>query len=361
MDDTGNKTPPRRPLWVARLCALVVAVMSVGALIAAPASAARQGETVVTPNASQVLFDPVTSATFTMGNQPAGDYTVAITGCSRCPSPVTYDQTFTFTYDPVAGTTTTVAFPSPVSAPGGYTLVLRQGVGYYELARSTFSIMRPEPPTADVVVNEYEFYPYRRDGYLDAVHVEWQASSMTPGFSTLSVVDAAGKAVYSRQVISYGTWRWTGRTDDGDMAPVGKYKIRLTVTDGRGQTAVSEGRVQLKHGKTWAPATAKKKGNQTSSRRAGPGCQTVPGSGVLHMDCTNGTSAEALYTFRVPRKIRDVHVTVRGTKDRGTRGDIEFTYVRPSARTLVARIRITGSRAYIANEVTLTYRGYTMR
>lgn len=339
----------------------LVLVLSLG-LGSSPALA-KYGEEIVDPDPNRIYWDPISSVTANMGSQEAGEYSVSITNrCTNsCLGSYTYEQKIFFSYDPANGRVVTVPFNVPVSAPGPYTIRILKGE-YFELARSAFTIYEPEIPDVSLYhATPSTFFPHMRDGYLDKALLEWDSLGGGPTPAKLEILNSSGRAIVTRSVSSSGSWSWTGDRDSGGTAPVGTYTAKVTVTNAVGQTGSAQTPIRVAHRRVWSPVQVSRKGDQTSRRLEGRGCQTVRGGGVLHMDCTGGTSAEAFYTFTIPRRSRRIDLTAYGNEDRGTRGVVQFTYTRPTPRRVVARIRITGSRAYIVNRVTLRYRARILR
>ena len=336
-------------------------VLAVG--LGASAAHAKYSEEILDPNPNRIYWDPIASVTTTMGSQDAGTYTVSITNhcANSCLGPYTYVQNVDFAFDPANGRTVTVPFESAVTAPGQYTIRIIKG-GYFELARSAFTIYKPEIPNVSVYyATPSTFFPHVRDGYLDKTLLEWSSFNGGPEPAKLEILNSSGRAVVTRSVSPTGSWSWRGERDSGGIAPAGTYTARVTVANAVGQIGFAETPIRVAHRRVWSPVQVARKGDQTSRRREGRGCQTAGGAGVLHMDCVGGTSAEAFYTFTIPRKSRGIDLTSFGNEDRGTRGVVDLTYTRPTPRRVVARIRITGSRAYIVRRVTLQYRARVLR
>lgn len=366
MQPTGHPIfRPHRPRATRSLMlAVMMALLTFGAGVLTPAPAfAYEGAAITSPAQGSSVQGPVTSFTIDMGTHPAGTYNVSAYGCKNCYPQSPYYETFSFDYDPTTGSTKTIPLPTPMTITTNHSLnVTRQDADtYWNVASSAFVVARPiAAPEAILDVYDRTIFPYKRDGYLDKAHILWVADGDNLNGAWLEILNSSGAAVVRRQVPA-GEWGWRGRRDDGSLVPVGTYTVRLTAANSLGQTDVAEETIRVAHRRVWSIVETTRKGTQTSARREGPGCQAASGNGVLHMDCVGGTRVDAFYSFNLPRKTRNVRVSIYGSEDTGTRGDVQFTYTRPSATRVLARIRVTGSRAYIAESVTLTYTARVMR
>lgn len=366
MQPTGHRIlKPRRAGRVQSLVLSVTVMLTTfasGVLTPAPAFA-YEGAAITSPASGSSVQGPVTSFTIDMGTHPAGTYDVSAYGCKNCSPKSPYLEIFRFDYDPAAGVTVTVQLPTPMTITTNHSInVTRQDAEtFWNVASSGFTLARPvAAPEAILDVYDRTIFPYRRDGYLDKTHILWVAQGDDLNNAWLEILNSSGAAVVRRQVPS-GEWDWRGQSDGGSLVPVGTYTVRLTAANSLGQTDVAEETIEVAHRRVRSIVEATKKGTQTNARREGAGCQAASGSGVLHMDCVGGTQVDAFYSFKVPREARRVDVNALGSEDTGTRGQVQFTYTRPSATRVLARIRVTGSRAYSVQSVTVRYTARVMR
>ncbi|HNY21660.1 MAG TPA: PEGA domain-containing protein [Treponemataceae bacterium] len=132
----------------------------------------------------------------------------------------------------------------------GLTTVRIRAFGYVERSETVLIRAREETrldaaleqaafAVSDLRPTRQRFNPANPAG-LGATEIRFEATA--PGMATVAIVDSEGQTVAKIDAGPFDTWeqavRWDGRRADGQIAPDGKYSIRLVArAEGNGDTA----------------------------------------------------------------------------------------------------------------------------
>lgn len=256
--------------------------------------------------------------------------------------------------------TGTVKLDSSVYLAGWCELAVASAGSKYYLDRRTFTIGTPRVSAG---MQSGPFYPLYRDGHLDDVSMYFTVNR--PAAASITVLDSADRPVRNLAMgnVSAGThkWLWDGRRDDGSTAPVGTYRLRVSV-EADGMTATTHtNETTVATGFYWARAWVVRRGGQgTPVRRGSCWVSNSAGRVVSTLHCRGGRTsfARMTYGFRLPPSARNIALYTRGhyTKwDRCCHGRIRTWGTRPSATLFRSHARIAGTRDYRVLDVSIAY------
>lgn len=207
------------------------------------------------------------------------------------------------------------------------------------------------------------FYPYVRDGYRDDVTFDYMVSR--PARVSLVILNSANKAV--RRVSldrpkGWHSWTWNGRSDWNSMAPVGDYRLRVTVTADDQSRSVIAPPVSVRRGTLDWVTWYSKWGHQGWPSTKGKCYISRDGYyGTALLDCWGGRYAQMTYTFAIPSHARNIRFGVGGdwsSADFCCNGRLSKVGKRISSTRYRVTVKVNGWRAYYIDRVTIKYDHY---
>lgn len=345
-----------RTALIAAATTIASVVVSLTGLIV-PATAA--GPPVITAPANGGTLLAYSTGPLVIEASTAGTYSLYV----RCQS-ARYDYAFQQFQDValVVGTNTialdTLAYHDG-SDISGSTCTASIGFG----PETRFTIVGAPLELSDLTISKPTFYPLVKDGYLDFTKLLFDTNR--GGSANVTITDAKNRVVYNKTFHLDGAgrwyWAWNGKTTSGKPVLPGKYRATLAMTtDGVTQTRSVNTTVATKMAtRRWTIDKGSRDGRTETSGK----CRTRDGNeaegyGAV-LDCRGGKFAAITYTLRVPANATNIRYNVKTTAtedDFADRGTITKTGKRISDTKYQIRVQVTGYRATVVDEVSLTYK-----
>lgn len=221
-----------------------------------------------------------------------------------------------------------------------------------------------------LVLDNKTFYPRVKDGYRDKV----QFGTTTGSYYNMSatIYNANGKVV--RTLPRADFTGWNGRMSNGNLAPVGTYKVTLrayydkySYGDYIKEWVTANRTVKVATGQTTKTFTRIRNGTDTTTRdRSHTSRIYGNGNGRLILDANSFRSptyggknayATATYRFNVPAKARGLCFETTGYKGKGGRwpGQSIETGKRVNKTTYVVTTKVTNLKIRQVNRVQIWY------
>jgi hypothetical protein len=227
----------------------------------------------------------------------------------------------------------------------------------------------PEPranEVRNVAASPDVFYPRVRDRYRDAVDLGLTVRANAT--VTMTVRNADGRTVRTRRVQGGGgdwntsyqrTWSdWNGRNNQGNLVPVGRYRVTFTSQAEGYRTAratvtvhVATGWRTVRRTKTadpWYGSRDSVRGNCFISESSYPYGNTL--------DCWGGAYAQATYRLRIPTNARVTGWYAGGERGCCDNGRVIKTGKRIAPGRFEIRVRVTNWASFTVTRVGVSYR-----
>lgn len=281
-----------------------------------------------------------------------------------------------------------------LTPPGAYRFkVTAVADGKSATRTSGIFYLKPGPVALSVQILSGYILPVVKDGNRDYQEVRVRFS--TTAAYRIQVINKSGSVVY--QTAGYKdagrTWYWAGRTNSGARVPLSDYRIRVTGTAGGQTVTKTSPAFAVKSGYTWVLASRLSRGGDAGTPSTSGPCYItreageagyydeyayydpmyewdpyyggwvggwrgawVDGTyGSAEIDCWGGTGVMS-YNFQIPSAAGKFSIAMAGEwsgADLCCNGSVTKSGERRSSTVYRVSVKVTGTRAWIINGVTL--------
>lgn len=259
-----------------------------------------------------------------------------------------------YAYLSTAGAFTVSFYPPSFDAQGNYDVEVDFDYSTGRASQQIFAGTATAPEFRRASTTRTSFYPRVRDQFQDDVTVHYATRQRSK--VGITVLNSEGRTVRTVSPRRFepgwpASWTWNGKTNNGGLVGVGRYRIKLTAT-ANGLSTTSVLPVQVKSDTVTRRFSDYWRGDEYDRLRATGSCTANSYFSRATLNCwdlfnSSPDYAEAAYWFKVPRNARKFSWNVRGSRGCcDSPGKIIKSGQRVSPTRYVVKVRVDGFRAY---------------